>query len=349
VHEQITGGEKFNWAMIEAAKNAGIKIVVWEGKQIGRNIALTNLRYLIRCFSIKKPCFVILDIDYCSRFLLALTLLKIVRKVPVLGVVFHFKFTFQDRWGLELIHRLIETAASRSFNSVITISRYSLATFAAIARKKIKSFLIPPFVKSFPGELPAQRTGRLGSPMRLIAVGAIDPRKNIHMVLRSLQFLRFPFHLDVVGHKQSDSYYSALMGVIERAGIESKCTFHGFLEKDRLDDLLIRSDAFILVSEMEGYGMAYAEAMKFGLPIIGSNRGALPELVVNNENGFLCEPNDPESISEAISQLNDQETWNRMSDANKEKYKTLMDRETFVQKCEQVFLEIQDDFFLRKD
>jgi glycosyltransferase involved in cell wall biosynthesis len=345
VNEQITGGEKYNWALIDAAQQAGITIVVWEGKKAGTNIALANINYLLKCFSIKKPCFIILDIDYCARFLLGLFWLKIVRHIPVIGVVFHFKFSFQHSWVLQLIHKFIEAVTSRSFDVLITISQYSLATFNAISRKEIKSFVIPPFVKSSPEELPAERKNGPGSPLRLITVGAIDPRKNTHTLLRSLHFLDFPYHLDIVGHKHSDAYYKTLVETMRSVGIESKCTFHGFLEKVKLEELLAKSDVFVLVSEMEGYGMAYAEAMKFGLPIIGSNRGAMPELVVNNENGFLCEPDDPKGISDAIFRLVEKDTWNRISAANSEKYKTLMDRKTFVLRCERVISEIQNDFF----
>jgi glycosyltransferase involved in cell wall biosynthesis len=349
VNEQLTGGEKFNWGLIEAARKEGINIVVWEGRNTGKNIILANLNYLIKCFSISKPCFVILDIDYCARFLFGLLWLKSIRHIPIIGVVFHYKFTFQQRWLRKIPLKFIEALSSRAFTVLITISQYSLTTFNTISRKKIRSFVIPPFVKSTPEELPTERRNGPKSPLRLITVGAIDPRKNIHTLIRSLKYLNFPYHLDVVGHKQSLRYYNTLQKMLDEFGIRNMCTFHGFLEKDALNELLLTSDVFVLVSEMEGYGMAFAEAMKFGLPIIASNRGAIPELIFNKENGFLCEPDYPMEIADAISRLNEKDIWEKISNANEEKYKTLMDRKTFVRKCEQVFSEIRKDLLFAGD
>jgi glycosyltransferase involved in cell wall biosynthesis len=343
VYEQITGGEKLNWAILEVIQRMGVKIVAWEGKEIGSNTVFSNIKYWAKCLTVSKPCFFILDIDYCARFLLALFWIKKILRIPIVGTVFHFKFSFQHSLPLKIMHQFIESIAARSFDVLITISQFSLEKFESLTKKRIKTYVIPPFIKSSADESPVVPNHGCRETFRMISIGAIDYRKNFHTLLESLLYLKFPYHLDIIGHIQSVGYYNTLLKRIHNTEIQGKCTFFGFLEKEKVEDLLRKSDIFVLVSEMEGYGMVYAEAMKFGLPIIASNRGAIPELVVHNENGFLCPPHDSKEIANALTRLVEPDVWKRISTANIEKYKTLMDKNTFAQKCEKIFSEILDE------
>jgi glycosyltransferase involved in cell wall biosynthesis len=53
----------------------------------------------------------------------------------------------------------------------------------------------------------------------------------------------------------------------------------------------------------EGFGMAYLEAMAYGLPVIASNQGAVKETVCPGENGFLVSPNDFTALRGCIESL----------------------------------------------
>src|SRR5713101_5164129 len=53
-------------------------------------------------------------------------------------------------------------------------------------------------------------------------------------------------------------------------------------------------------SAMEGFGLAVAEAMSVGLPVVASDRGSLPELVVDGEGGFLCPPGQADAFAERL-------------------------------------------------
>jgi glycosyltransferase involved in cell wall biosynthesis len=65
--------------------------------------------------------------------------------------------------------------------------------------------------------------------------------------------------------------------------------------------LFKRALLFVLPSFEEGFGLPALEAMSAGIPVIASNRGALPELI--GEAGLLVDPEDAEGLAVAISRL----------------------------------------------
>jgi len=62
-------------------------------------------------------------------------------------------------------------------------------------------------------------------------------------------------------------------------------------------------DVLLMPSEYETFGLSILEAMACGKPIIASNTGGIPELLLNGEGGFLCEPNDIDCFVEKIKLL----------------------------------------------
>jgi glycosyltransferase involved in cell wall biosynthesis len=59
---------------------------------------------------------------------------------------------------------------------------------------------------------------------------------------------------------------------------------------------------FVLASRFEGYGMAYAEALSHGLPVVGTTAGAIPDTVPPNA-GVLVEPNDVKALTRTLRML----------------------------------------------
>ena len=91
----------------------------------------------------------------------------------------------------------------------------------------------------------------------------------------------------------------------ERQHIENFCKQLGscndvrFLGKlEAVEEVLSVSDLFLIPSEKESFGLAALEAMACEVPVISSNTGGLPELMVDGKTGFVCEVGDIEAMTE---------------------------------------------------
>ncbi|MGA7997994.1 MAG: glycosyltransferase family 4 protein, partial [Bradyrhizobium sp.] len=76
----------------------------------------------------------------------------------------------------------------------------------------------------------------------------------------------------------------------------------GVVSPQGLAALYAEADIFVLASRFEGYGMAYAEAVAHGLPVVGSKAGAIPE-TVPPEAGLLVDAGDIPALAHALRRL----------------------------------------------
>jgi glycosyltransferase involved in cell wall biosynthesis len=79
--------------------------------------------------------------------------------------------------------------------------------------------------------------------------------------------------------------------------------FHGAVGADALAALYSRASVFALPTLREAFGLAFVEAMSFGLPVVGSRIEAIPEIVADGETGLLVPPRDPAALAAALSSL----------------------------------------------
>jgi glycosyltransferase involved in cell wall biosynthesis len=76
----------------------------------------------------------------------------------------------------------------------------------------------------------------------------------------------------------------------------------GAVAQERLSALYGAADVFVLASRYEGYGMAFAEAIAHGLPVVGTTAGAIPG-TVPPEAGVLVPPEDIDALAAVLRSL----------------------------------------------
>lgn len=91
-----------------------------------------------------------------------------------------------------------------------------------------------------------------------------------------------------------------LIRIINEEKLADIVEFVGWLENTKKSYWLQNADIYILPSYIEGLPISILEAMSYGKPIISTNVGGIPEIVIPNRNGFLLEPGDLNSIEKTI-------------------------------------------------
>lgn len=148
----------------------------------------------------------------------------------------------------------------------------------------------------------------------VLYVGRVDPEKKLGVVLEAFRLAleKVPEARFVVVGDGVDRI--RLEKEAEKMEISNKVRFLGRVLPPDLYELYKVGDVFATASEIETQGIVLIEAAATGLPLIAVDKGAVSEVCRNNENGFLCQPEDVNAISEAIVKiLSDQKMRERFS------------------------------------
>jgi glycosyltransferase involved in cell wall biosynthesis len=137
--------------------------------------------------------------------------------------------------------------------------------------------------------------------VRLLSVGSIIPRKGFPDLIAALAPLAdLPWTLSIAGDTtRNAAAFEQLISDITRFGFEERVQVLGAVSDSELDILYTQADAFVLASLFEGYGMVYAEAMAYGLPIVATTGGAIPDTVPPDA-GVLVMPGDVSALTLAL-------------------------------------------------
>jgi glycosyltransferase involved in cell wall biosynthesis len=166
-------------------------------------------------------------------------------------------------------------ALLRRAASVICVSE-TLAT--AVRAAGLEAVVIPNGVR-----IPAE-VGAAAEPPEVLYVGRLSPEKNIDTLLQALGDL----NLVVAGDGPLRERVPNALGAVPHAEVER---------------LLERASVVVAPCEREGFGLAAAEAMAFGRPVVAAAGGALLDLVSDGETGLLVRPRDPSALRAAVERL----------------------------------------------
>jgi glycosyltransferase involved in cell wall biosynthesis len=194
-----------------------------------------------------------------------------------------------------------EREALRWVRAVIVTSRATAATLTA-------DFGVPTdrITVAAPGISHRAAPLRPRSPgvPRILSLGQVAPRKAYHVLVAALASMPdLEFVATIAGDLASDpATADALAEQIARAGLSDRVTLAGTVSDEASARLHAEADIFAFPSLYEGYGMALADAMTWGLPIVATTGGAIPE-VVPPEAGLLVHPGDAAAFAAAMRTL----------------------------------------------
>ncbi len=210
-----------------------------------------------------------------------------------------------DPDGLNKKRNFLRSALSPFVCRYIAVSRDLgkwLVEVVGIKKNKVATIINGVDTELFiPTEDKAQSKTNLGIlPEEIVigAVGRLDPVKDYTTLIKAFASLAGSYKnikLMIVGNGPEEDN---LKKCVEYAGIENRVYFMG--RKDNIHDFLGVMDVFVLPSVIEGISNTILEALASGVPVIATNVGGNPELVRDNEIGFLFKPGDEGGLASLL-------------------------------------------------
>ncbi len=213
-----------------------------------------------------------------------------------------------------LVHHPLaeETGLSRTARAALRASEAAALAVAAavvvpsphVADLLARDYAVPAarIAVAVPGVEPAAPAAPSADPPhRLLAVGALVPRKGYDVLLDALA--RLPHRdvrLTIAGNAERDRATAAALAEARRTlGLEARVAFAGEVDAAALEALWRGADLFVTASRFEGYGMVVSEALARGLPVVGTDGGALARTIPPVA-GRIVPAGDPAALAAAI-------------------------------------------------
>ncbi len=158
-----------------------------------------------------------------------------------------------------------------------------------------------------PGTEPAPLARGSGSSApKLLCVATLTPRKGHAVLFEALtHLLDRPWTLDCVGSLHRDAATTeGLREQLERTELADRVRLLGEINTEALNECYSSADVFVLASHLEGYGMAHAEALARGLPIVATAAGAVPHTVPSTA-ALLVTPGNVDALANALARVLD--------------------------------------------
>lgn len=209
----------------------------------------------------------------------------------------------------------------------LALARHVLVTSFATKRILVADFAVPitKITVAEPGTDPSMRASGTGTPMQLLAVGAISQRKGYEILIEALKPLNdLDWRLTIAGATDRDpAAVARLETAIAAAGFHDRVRLSGTVVPATLTKYYDTADLFVMSSLFEGYGMVLAEAMACGLPIVCTTGGAASDTVPDAA-AIKVAPGNAAALTAAIEKvLSDKRLRRRMADASWEMGRTL--------------------------
>jgi len=148
------------------------------------------------------------------------------------------------------------------------------------------------------------------APVQLLSVASLVPRKGHALLLDALHRLRdLPWQLTCVGSLDLDPPTAqAIRAAAHERGLDARISFVGAVPSADLARFYDAADVFVMPTLYEGYGLAVAEAVARGLPVIATRTGGIPDLV-DEHSGVIVPPGAVDPLTTALDRVIRDDAW----------------------------------------
>ena len=302
-----TGGQKYNSKVLGYLERSGFSV---EECEVGSSklplatlrIIAMNIDHVRRVMPLlEEDTIVIEDVHSIMRTVFLNVLMKFRRRGTMVGICHHLLIREKSNIFLGAAGYFVTFCMLRFFDAIVTVSNSTKRDLVKFGAKEEKIYVIPNATEA--PKIEKQKYGQ--DETRLLFVGTCYSRKGLDTLIEAVSFLKnHRIRVDIVGNLEADrNYVSKLYGLVKEFAIDEKVAFHGYAKIEQLWEYYRKADIFVLPSLWEGFGIVFLDAMSFGLPIITTNAGAIPDLVKHEENGLLVKPGNSRALASAIERL----------------------------------------------
>jgi glycosyltransferase involved in cell wall biosynthesis len=199
--------------------------------------------------------------------------------------------------SLSVFAKRIVTQQFTAANVVIVLSE-SWQKFVLKVAPKAHVVVIPNYVEMPKSIKMTKKTNQIV----VLFLGTVNGRKGVYDLLSAFS--------DAVKHIPQlflsiggDGDIESARNFAHELGIEAHVEFLGWVSGDEKNELFQAADIFVLPSYIEGLPVSVLEAMSWGIPVITTTVGGIPELIDNYVNGFLISPGDICTIQSLLERL----------------------------------------------
>lgn len=154
-----------------------------------------------------------------------------------------------------------------------------------------------------PIKLPAQVPLRTCEDVNFLFLGRIGQRKGSFDLIKAFAALSVEQKQKAKLILAGDGEVELARELVESLNLTDCVTVFDWVNSQQRDALLAKADVFVLPTYNEGLPLALLEAMGWGLPVITTPVGGIPDVITQNKNGLLVNPGDIQQLSAAMQAL----------------------------------------------
>ncbi|MCW3117441.1 MAG: hypothetical protein JWM28_1523, partial [Chitinophagaceae bacterium] len=265
------------------------------------------------------------EIIYTCKFFLSFTRFMIVKKdIKIVHIHSASDMSFIRKSLTMMIARLFgKKTIMHMHGSTFRVFYEKAGIFRSVIRRLLKCndlviCLSPQWFDFFSNLIPAAKLRIVNNPVpapamnisrqqngvvKFLFLGRIGNRKGIFDLLKAMSLLnpelRRSANLTIGGNGEVQK----LQELIKSLALQDCVNYAGWVDGQLKTELLAAADVYILPSYNEGLPVSILEAMAYGLPIISTPIGGIPEVVKEGINGFLVEPGNIQQIIDKIEKM----------------------------------------------
>jgi len=329
--EEETGGMKYMNEVVDYLQ-ARCGLMSWdpiESQSMSDRVNKLNFKSIISQFKsnfwgikkvreASKGDIIIINSYLRHRFFLCIIYARYFRGCRIIVFVNGIYHYLSSNEFYNLLDRIMTKNLLRSADLIIANSMYTRKEILKLCNGNSDVEVIYPRLEIPPRiNLTKKRKRNL---FRILFVGYCEPIKELDILIKAVGKMKYlDIGLEIIGDEKETEYVSMIEKLIRELGVEDKVKFHRRLEWHEVCLWYQIADLLVSPSRWEGYGRVLAEAMYFGLPVIGADKGASKELIDHGVNGFLFESGNDQSLASLILQLyEDKELRKKFGEKNRD-------------------------------